>query len=386
MSLQEPAAESATPAHGDPVTLTQKLVRFNSINPPGDEEACARFLMTLLDELGFQTVLHRFGERRFNLIATLPGRPGGAPLAFTGHLDTVPLGNAPWTQDPHGGNVVDGLLYGRGSSDMKAGIACFIVACSTMIDALRDSDGVQLILTGGEETGCDGAKALCAEQPALLGRLGALIVGEPTENRVVIGHKGALWLKATARGVTAHGAMPQEGVNAIYGAAKAVSKVETFVVGDAHEEMGLPTVNVGTIAGGLNINSVPDRAEFSIDMRTVPGIDHACLTARLHEHIGEIELSPIIDLPSVYSDPAQSWVARMSALSSEIVGPSAAPRIVQYFTDAAILQPACGFPPTIILGPGESKMAHKTDEYCRVDRLQEAVVLYRAILQDWMTQ
>ncbi|MGI4855599.1 MAG: M20 family metallopeptidase [Janthinobacterium lividum] len=374
----------------DPVALTQSLVRFDSVNPPGDEEACARFLMTVLDELGFRTVLHRFGERRFNLVATLAGRNGDAstshPLGFTGHLDTVPLGNARWTQDPHGGQIVDGRVYGRGTSDMKGGIASFIAACSTMIDALRDSDGLQLILTGGEETGCDGAKALLAEQPALLTQLGALIVGEPTENRVVIGHKGALWLKAVARGVTAHGAMPQEGVNAIYRAARAITDIQTFDVGAAHPRMGAPTLNVGTIAGGLNTNSVPDHAEFSIDMRTVPGLDHACLTARLHRHLGDVDLSPIIDLPSVYSDPEQSWVARMTALSADLVGPSGTARTVQYFTDAAVLQPACGYPPTIILGPGESLMAHKTDEYCRVDRLHQAVSLYRAILDDWVKQ
>ncbi|MCY0386595.1 M20 family metallopeptidase [Robbsia sp. Bb-Pol-6] len=377
----------------DPVALTQSLVTFNSVNPPGDEEACARFLKTVLDELGFQTVLHRFGARRFNLVATLAGRRGdaangdaNAPLGFTGHLDTVPLGNADWTQDPHGGRIVDGRLYGRGTSDMKAGIASFIAACAPMMDALRDGSGLQLILTGGEETGCDGAKALRAEQPALLKQLGALIVGEPTENRVVIGHKGALWLKAVARGVTAHGAMPQEGVNAIYGAARAITRIQTFEMGEPHPRMGAPTLNVGTVAGGLNINSVPDHAEFSIDMRTVPGIDHACLTTRLHHHIGDVALSPIIDLPSVYSDPEQSWVARMTALAEDLVGPSGPVRTVQYFTDAAVLQPACGYPPTIIVGPGESTMAHKTDEYCRVDRLHQAVSLYGAILADWVQQ
>lgn len=368
----------------DPVALTQRLVRFDSINPPGDEEACARYLMTLLDGIGFETALHGFGTRRCNLVATLPGRTGDAPLGFTGHLDTVPLGNAPWTQDPHGGAVVDGRLYGRGASDMKAGIASFIAACAERVAALRDGGGVQLILTGGEETGCDGAKALCAQQPALLRELGALIVGEPTENRVVIGHKGALWLRATTHGVTAHGAMPQEGVNAIYGAARAIGRAETFAVGDAHAEMGSPTLNVGTVAGGLNINSVPDRAAFTIDLRTVPGIDHACLGARLHAHLGDVALSPIIDLPAVYSDPDHAWVARMRALSHDIVGPHDGPRTVQYFTDAAVLRPACGYPPTIIAGPGESRMAHRTDEYCRVDRLHEAVVLYGAMLDDWM--
>ncbi|MGI4859341.1 MAG: M20 family metallopeptidase [Janthinobacterium lividum] len=368
----------------DPVELTQNLLRLISVNPPGDEEGCARFLARVLDELGFETVLHRFGERRFNLLATLGGAAGRAPLGFTGHLDTVPLGNAPWIQDPYAGEVKDGLVYGRGASDMKAGIAAFIAACAGMIEVLRNSNGLKIILTGGEETGCDGAKALCDAQPALLGKLGALIVGEPTANQIVIGHKGALWLKAATVGVTAHGAMPDEGVNAIYGAADAIGRLRLFKLGAPHAEMGPPTINVGTIHGGLNVNSVPDHAEFSIDMRTVPGMDHRCLMDRLHAHLGNVHLSSIVDLPPVYSEPDQSWVARVTALSRSIVAPSGAPRTVQYFTDAAILNPASGYPPTVIVGPGEPQMAHKTDEFCRVDRLHQAVDIYRAILLDWI--
>jgi succinyl-diaminopimelate desuccinylase len=150
--------------------------------------------------------------------------------------------------------------------------------------------------------------------------------------------------------------------------------------------MGAPTLNVGTIQGGLNINSVPDRAEFSIDMRTVPGIQHACVTGRLRDHLGDIELAPVIDLPPVYSDPENSWIARVTELARARGGASAAPRTVQFFTDAAVLAPATGHPPTLILGPGEPEMAHKTDEYCRVDRLVEAVDLYREILTDWVAR
>jgi succinyl-diaminopimelate desuccinylase len=370
----------------DPIELTRKLVAFDTINPPGDEEWCARYLTQTLSAAGFDVNLQRFGERRFNLVAKLAGSKGAAPLGFTGHLDTVPLGTAAWRHHPHTGEVSDGRLYGRGSSDMKAGIAAFIVACMPMVEALRASTGLQLILTGGEETGCDGAGALTCAEPALLEPLGALIVGEPTSNRVVVGHKGALWLRGIAHGVTAHGAMPHEGVNAIYKVAEALRKIQQFEVGAAHPVMGAPTLNVGTIQGGLNINSVPDRAEFSIDMRTVPGIQHACVTGRLRDHLGDIELAPVIDLPPVYSDPENSWIARVTELARARGGASAAPRTVQFFTDAAVLAPATGHPPTLILGPGEPEMAHKTDEYCRVDRLVEAVDLYREILTDWVAR
>jgi succinyl-diaminopimelate desuccinylase len=200
---------------------------------------------------------------------------------------------------------------------------------------------------------------------------------------VLLGHKGALWLKGTARGVTAHGAMPDQGVNAIRIAADALSKLWEFEVGPAHDAMGAPTLNVGTIHGGLNINSVPDLAEFTVDIRTVPGIEHACVRSHLHERMDGIELSPVIDLPPVYSEPSDNWIARVMQLAAPYDDAPTAPRTARYFTDAALLKPATAWPPTIILGPGEPDLAHKTDEYCRVDRLEAAVALYRAILDDW---
>lgn len=371
-------------AHVDPIALTRQLVAFASVNPPGDEEACARCLAGLLDELGFDTALHAFGERRFNLVAKLAGVDGGAPLGFTGHLDVVPLGTAAWTHEPFAGEIHEGRLYGRGTTDMKAGIAAFIAASAAASDALRRGSGVHLILTGGEETGCDGANALRATRPELLQPLGALIVGEPTANRVLLGHKGALWLRGVAHGVTAHGAMPDNGVNAIRVATEALSKLWDFSAGPTHEVMGPSTLNVGTIHGGLNVNSVPDRTEFTIDMRTVPGIEHTCMTEQLHHRLAPVELSPIIDLPPVYSEPSDNWIARVLELARPFDEAPAGPRTARYFTDAAVLKPATAWPPTILLGPGEPELAHKTDEYCRVDRILAAVELYRAILDDWV--
>ncbi|SAK80523.1 M20 family metallopeptidase [Caballeronia ptereochthonis] len=370
----------------DPVALTRELVAFQSVNPPGDEEACARHLAGLLARIGFEVTLHGFGERRFNLVARLAGTAVGSPLGFTGHLDVVPLGSAPWAHDPFAGEIDNGLLYGRGASDMKAGIAAFVAACAGSIDTLRRGSGVHLILTGGEETGCDGAQALSSDRPELLQSLGALIVGEPSANRVLFGHKGALWLRGVARGVTAHGAMPDQGVNAIRIASDALAKLWDFEVGPAHEAMGTPTLNVGTIRGGLNINSVPDHTEFTVDIRTVPGIEHGSVCSHLRNRLGAIDLSPIIDLPPVYSEPSDNWIARVMELARPFDDAPSAPRTARFFTDAAVLKPATAWPPTIILGPGEPDLAHKTDEYCRVDRLRAAVELYRAILDDWVTR
>ncbi|MBL0952457.1 MAG: M20/M25/M40 family metallo-hydrolase, partial [Pseudomonas sp.] len=136
----------------DAVALTQDLVRFDTRNPPGDEAACMHHVSDLLQSHGFAVTLSTFGPNRLNLVAR---RGESAAPVFTGHLDVVPLGSTPWTRDPFGGDIVEGRLYGRGSCDMKAGVAAMIAA------AIAEPDRpVTLVLTGGEETGSNGARAL----------------------------------------------------------------------------------------------------------------------------------------------------------------------------------------------------------------------------------
>jgi len=367
----------------DAIELTKELIRIPSVNPPGDETACANYLAGVLDRLGFATQLHSFGPGRFNLVAQLAGNGAGRPIGFTGHLDTVPLGAAPWSFDPFAAEEHDGKLYGRGTSDMKAGIACFIAACSRMLGELKSGGGVQLLLTGGEETGCDGARALAEARPELFTELALLIVGEPTSNYPYVGHKGALWMRGTAAGKTAHGSMPEHGDNAIYKATRAIDRLRGFDLdGNEHPLMGRSTMNVGTFRAGLNINSVPDKAEFEFDIRTVPGMDHRCLCTQLKSvFAGEIDLDPIVDVPPLYSEVNHPVIQRILAVCSDFHGEPITPRAVSYFTDGSVLLPPTGHPPTIILGPGEPQMAHQTDEYCYTARIQEGVNLYQALLE-----
>lgn len=368
----------------DVVELTRQLIQIRSVNPPGDEEECARWLAAYLNKFGFATRLLPFGEGRYNLIAEMRGQGQGQLLGFSGHMDTVPLGVAPWSVDPFAGEVKDGLLYGRGSTDMKSGIAAFLVACIESRDVIQRSAGVRVLLTGGEETGCDGARALAQSVPEYLDNVGALIVGEPTQNYPFVGHKGALWLKGMAAGVTAHGSMPESGVNAVYKAVDAINKLRKFELRYRHPLMGGSTMNVGKIQGGMNVNSVPDRAEFEVDLRTVPGMVHQELQDELAGVLGEdISLSAFVDVPPLASDEMHPWMQRVFECCTPFVG-AVVPKVVPYFTDGSVLSPKSGNLPIVILGPGEPQTMHKTDEYCRVDRLREGVEVYKAVLLDWV--
>lgn len=373
----------------DPVELTRTLVGFDTRNPDRTEQACADHLARLLNEHGFMVEDYAFAEDRPSLVAQLAGKGGKKkkakrPLCFTGHMDTVPLGSQKWTVDPFKGEIRDGRLYGRGTSDMKAGVAAFVAAAIAEREAAEAGAGVTLVITAAEETGCEGALFLAAEK--VLGEAGALVVAEPTSNRAMPGHKGALWLRATAAGVTAHGSMPEQGVNAAYKAARMLTKLEHFgFVVPPHPVMGAPTLNVGTVRSGLNVNSVPDRAEIGIDIRTVAGMSHRDLRTRLEAYLApDLEtLEPIVDLEAVWTDPEDAWIASVVAAAKAATGEEYEPGAMTYFTDAAPLARAYGGVPTIILGPGEAAMAHQTDEYCAVDRITEATGIYQSLIREW---
>ena len=375
------------PATLDATTLTQALVRMNTINPPGHEDQCTTYLAGLLERAGFRCDTYEFAPRRASLVARIGGGPAKSPLCFTGHVDVVPLGAAPWSRDPFAAEIADGKLYGRGASDMKSGVAAFVTAAIELAPQLASGPGLVLVITAGEETGCEGAFHLAELHKVenILGTAGAMVVAEPTSNYPLVGHKGALWLKAKTRGVTAHGSMPERGDNAVYKVARAVSALERFDFGVAPDAlMGPATLNVGTIRGGLNINSVPDAAEIGIDIRTIPGQRHPELFGCLCRHLGpDVELETILDVESVHTDPADPWIRRVFGLMAPLLGERIVPRSVTFFTDAAALTPVYAAPPTVILGPGEPQLAHQTDEYCFVHRIEQAVVANRALISDW---
>src|SRR6266705_5498064 len=292
----------------DAVALTRSLLGFDTVNPPGRERDCARHLGARLEGWGFGVAYPEFAEGRTSVIARAGGADSRPPLCLTGHIDTVPLGARAWSRDPFAGETDGDRLYGRGSSDMKAGVAAILLAARKLAKKLPGTPGIVIVLTAAEEGGCIGSEHLARTQ--LLGKAGAMIVGEPTSNYPYLGHKGSLKFYARFRGVSAHGSMPELGVNAIYKAARAVSKLEAFDFAQPeHPVMGRPTMNVGTFEGGQGVNMVPDAASIGVDIRTVAGMDHAALLSRLKNFLEEeAKLDVFSDMPAVWTSPEEEWV------------------------------------------------------------------------------
>jgi len=368
----------------DAVAVTRDLLRFDTVNPPGRERDCARYAGALLEGWGYRVDFHDFEDGRTSVVARAGGKEGKAPLCLTGHLDVVPLGGRAWTHDPFAGEAAGDRLYGRGASDMKAGVAAMLLAARAFAGKLEGTPGIVLVLTAGEENGCVGSRHLAA-LPQLMGRAGAIVVGEPTSNYPLVGHKGSLKFHAHFRGVSAHGSMPQLGENAIYKAARATQRLAAFDFGvPAHPVMGGPTLNVGTFEGGSGVNLVPDAARIGVDVRTVPGMDHAVLRAKLQTILGEgAEMDVFSDLGPVWTEPGDAWVRKVFEIVRAQTGEAAEPRTAAYMTDAANLLKIYRGAPTVVLGPGEPQMAHQTDEYCSMERVRQAVALYEAVIREW---
>lgn len=362
------------------ISLAQKLISFDTSAPEGNENGIAMYTGGFLTGNGFEVRYDQLSPGRLSLIAEKGITQKIPALVFSGHLDTVPVGENPWTEDPFAGTVRDGKIFGRGSSDMKCGVAAMICAAVMEFRETSPPGGIRLIFTAGEEPGCHGAGHLTGSGLDM-GTAGAVVVGEPTSNISYLGHKGALYLRMSATGKTAHSSMPELGDNALYKVARAIGRIEKFRF-DAEQDVlhGHPTINVGMVSGGKNLNSVPGYAEFTVDIRSTRKTGHQELLERLSGEMGnDITIEKLVDLNPVSTSEQSPFAMLVDKLCNR-QGTNGRSRSLPYMTDGAVLQQLYGGIPTIILGPGEPSQAHQKDEFCTIEEIRESVEIYKNII------
>ena len=363
----------------DAVGLAQRLVRLNTAG--GGELAAAEICAAELEAAGARVELVTMDAGRAHLLASVGDVTDTSPV-LSGHLDTVPAGDVPWTHGALSGDISEGMLHGRGAADMKGGVAALVVAVARHAARGDREPGALLVLTAGEETGCSGARHLVGARQLPVG--GPLLIAEPTGLEIAHGHKGVLWLTATSRGVSAHGSRPDLGQSAILPLARFVAELAESGLPGSHPEMGGVTVNVGTFHGGTKINLVPDLASAELDIRVVPGVDSADLRARVGALAGPgISIETTEDLPAVYSPADGPFAAHVSTCCQRIVGASVERPPLTYFTDASVLAGALASSEIVLLGPGEPDSAHTLDECCPTSQIEAAADLYEDILASW---
>jgi succinyl-diaminopimelate desuccinylase len=367
--------------------LTREFVRVQTTNPPGNELRLAELLLARGSALGLDGELQPVDDDRANVILRLPGGGDGPRLMYCGHLDTVQLGDAAWAGDPFGADVDGGRLYGRGSCDMKGGLAAMITGMAALAAAgVRLPGELVLAAVVGEEVDCRGSRHLL-EQGGMDG-VGGLVIAEPTGLDVVPAHKGAIRAQVTAYGKPAHGAMPELGVNAITHMLEFLRRLDGLDLSHvAHPHLAAPTVSVNRIDGGVQPNIVADRCRVDIDVRTVPGQDHARIIADIERMAAavqdataglRVEAVVLQDVPSVETPDDAPLVLATRTAAERSLDRSAKIRGVQFFSDGSVLQPATGVP-TVLFGPGDERVAHQTDEYVETQAISDAARVFAVL-------
>ncbi len=378
----------------DALAFLQQVVGCNTVSPPGNEIALARIIEARLAESGIPARIFQENEHQANLVATLKGGAPGPRLVLSGHLDTVPIGDAAWKHDPFSATVEDGRVYGRGTADMKGGLLALLYAFMQQKEIAPDRWRGELVFaaTYAEEVGALGAATMVRERQ--IPEFDAMIIAEPTSNGLVIAHKGVLWLRVTSFGRTAHGSMPAAGTNA-------VDKLHLFYERLKSLELGVsttpllsdPTFAVTTFNGGSNTNVIPDLCRMTIDIRTVPGQDHRAIVARIEAMAAALAaedpdarfaIESTLDLPGLLTEESSRIVADCRSVLAER-GPGAdTVRGAQYFTDASAFAAHGG--DIVILGPGEPEQAHQTDEHLAIDAYFGAIEIYRRIIGRFLSK
>ncbi len=358
------------------VDLHRALVRIPSVNPDGDpgtdrtgEAECAQFLADLLTSHGAEAELREVLPGRPNILASFPAdRPGKPRLLFAPHTDTVSVGGM--TIPPFAGEELDGRIWGRGASDTKGPMAAMLQALIQSKDILpRRTHEIWFAGLMGEEAGQHGSRALAQSE-----KFDFVIVGEPTELRVVHTHKGSLWLKLQAHGQSVHASMPERGRNAIEPVMEAMLFLrEEFGRRFAdlrHPVLGAPSFNIGTIRGGSKVNIVPDACEAWVDSRTLPDQDIEPWIAAARERFPQVEFSVYGSKP-LYTDPGHKMISVLESCGAPLTG-------APWFCDAAVFAEE-GIP-AVAIGPGCMLQAHTADEWISIADLEAGVTFFEKFL------
>lgn len=366
------------------IKLCQELVRIRSVNPPGDELQLAESVSSYLKKAGLEVELINHSPTRASVLARIKSTRKKPGLLFNAHLDTVPVGSEKWTHEPFEGELAEGKIWGRGSADMKGGLAVLMVAVKTIAEARLSLQGdLILAVTAGEEVDSIGATSIAERKD--LGPVQAVMIPEPSHNDVFIAEKGALWLELTTHGKTAHGSMPELGRNAVMMMISLITELQKMVFPfKEHPLLGGFTQSVNTISGGVKTNVVPDHCAVTVDMRTVPGQDHKTIVSQIQNLIADLSkkipdfkatVRVTNDRIPIESSPNEYVVQVFFDIVSEVTGGRPVPKGVRYYTDAVAFVPVLKTP-MIICGPGDATLAHQPNEYVEISKLIQSVKIF----------
>lgn len=371
----------------DALSVLKLLVETDTTNPPGNELALAETIQKLLDGTSAESRLISCGTGRASLVSRIRGGGTARPMILCGHMDTVPFGDlGQWSVPPARLTRSGDLLYGRGTSDMKSGLAAML--CAFRAAARRSGvpkGDIYLALTADEESEGLGADSIADMLPL---RDGVIFIAEPTDNAIGTCCKGTLWLRLDVRGRSAHGAYPEQGVNAVDAAYEAYTHMRQYLQRFHHPLLGHATCTVTGISGGVKTNMVADRCAVTLDIRTTPDLAHEALLRRLREICAQcaaasgasIHIETLNDRCPVAVDEQEPFVQMLAEIVRRRTGKNPARKGIKFFSDASIFIKHCASITCIQFGPGRDDCAHIADEYVAVQAYLDSVACYNELL------
>jgi acetylornithine deacetylase/succinyl-diaminopimelate desuccinylase-like protein len=375
------------------LALTRSLLRAPGQNPPGEEAATVAVLGAAAAELGLRVCETPVQPGRNNLRITLDGGPGPG-LLLLGHTDVVPVGDG-WSRDPFGGVVEDGRIYGRGASDMKGGLAASLAAMAALRDTSLSGPVELAALVDEEETGAGirayvrSVKAMSRlrEEQTERSFLGC-ITAEPTDLQAIVGARGDAYLRVDIRGTACHAGNPDDGANAIYGAAAVVAEIERLhgeLADHPHPLLGPATWSVGQIHGGTGGAIVPAECVVVADRRLLPGESTAAVLDDLRERVAglrladrglTVEVTMPMEMPAFETPTDSALASTVDTALADAGRPGLAPGGWTAACDGGFVARDLGVP-VVVLGPGSvTTQAHRPDESVAIEELMIAARAY----------
>ena len=362
------------------------LIAIKSVNE--NEIEVANYLKDLFAEYGIESKIVPVTETRVNLVAEIGS--GSPVIGISGHMDVVSAGDErEWTSDPFVMTERDGNLYGRGTNDMKAGLVNLAL---TMIEFKANNElkngTVRFMATTGEEVGGAGSKKLYEE--GYMDDVDYLWVAEPSPETIIYSHKGSLNFRITSLGEAAHSSMPHHGYNAINPIMKYLLELDEKLNNDprSNEVLGKLVMSTTILNAGNQVNSVPEKAVAEINVRTIAEFDNDEVIAlfketaeKYNQEGSKIEVKVTMSLPSVFTTGKSDMVELTKELGKKHLDLDIKVEGSPGVTDASnLLRGKDASFPFMMYGPGETKMAHKTDEYVRKDYYLAFFDIYRELI------
>ena len=378
--------------------LTQDLIRIPSHKVyENREKEVAAYIADILEREGIEYCFQSADGDRCNVLATIRGNGTGKSLMLNGHMDTVPVAGM---DDPFNPVIVDGNMYGRGSSDMKSGLAAMLYAVLTVHRMKVPLNG-DLVLAGviDEEAAKSTGSRVIAEKGPITDYA---IIGEPSSLYPIIAHKGIDYFQIDFHGKAAHSSRPENGANAIYAAADFISAVKAVLIPEfdnlSHPYLGKPTINVGLMCGSAEINKpfllqqsetfagvVPDEASVFIDVRWIPGQSIPQIQSQLQALADSIlpknpgisaEVNYIpLPRPAMEISPEEALPQAILESISQVSPETAEFKGLSGFMDSGILYGVAGIL-SMVFGPGDLSVAHGINEKVEVEQIIKAAQIY----------